>query len=127
MTSPAGDQLVALFGNLGGVFVAAAREAAEAATVQVVEKVRGVLEEFRAQQPPIGPAPREWMTTSDVCEDLTIDSKTLWTWRRRTEDPFPGPYEFGDNTQRYRRADVNAWIARRKRVELRRSSQADAA
>lgn len=111
-------------GVLGDAIAAVARDSAAAAAAQVLDQVREILADAAAValRPPIGPAPSEEMTTADVCELFKIDPKTLWTWRRDPDHPFPAPYRCGDNTIRYLRADVNAWRAARIRVELRRSS-----
>ena len=56
------------------------------------------------------------LKTSQVAELLNVDRTTLWKWY--TKGRFPRPVKVG-GTSRFRRSEVEAWIASRSPVAAR--------
>lgn len=54
-------------------------------------------------------APREYLSPAQVAELLGLSTRTLWRWRCRGTGPAWS--RCGDRAVRYRRADVDAWVA----------------
>jgi predicted DNA-binding transcriptional regulator AlpA len=55
-----------------------------------------------------GPRGEGLMTIAEVADATTIDTPTLYAWRRTEKGP--RPFRLGSEIV-YRRADVRAWIA----------------
>ena len=61
------------------------------------------------------PAPL-FFTHREVCVMLGITRPSLYAWIRDPETGFPAAVRLGPNTVRFRRAEVDAWLAARPTV-----------
>ena len=62
------------------------------------------------QRPPVPPA-GEFLTDAQLCEWLQVEERTTLRWRRDSTGP---PFlRLGSRQIRYRRSDVDRWLAER--------------
>jgi excisionase family DNA binding protein len=55
------------------------------------------------------PVPPELLKSAEVAQMLSIGTRTLWRWSRSGK--MPRPIRIADGTVRFRRAEIQDWIA----------------
>lgn len=63
-------------------------------------------------------AANDLLTMKQVCEFVGLSHTTIH--RLRNENDFPSPIKLGQAAVRFRRDEVEAWLANRPRVDERR-------
>ena len=64
--------------------------------------------------------PSDLLTMKQVCQLVGLSHSTIH--RLRNEDDFPSPIKLGQAAVRFRRNEVEAWLADRPRVDRRRNA-----
>jgi len=55
--------------------------------------------------------PDRLLTTQDVLKMTGLKSRvTLWRKCKDASDPFPRPYRFGSQSNRWKRSELDAWM-----------------
>ncbi|MDE0331482.1 MAG: helix-turn-helix domain-containing protein [Nitrospinae bacterium] len=67
-------------------------------------------------------AANDLLTMKQVCELVGLSHTTIH--RLRNENDFPSPIKLGQAAVRFRRDEVEAWLANRPRVDERRHKAA---